>query len=396
MANQPYDDVCLLQSAPLDLAHASFEHAPVSLWLEDYSALKLLFTAWRTAGVSDLRAYFREDPTRVAACVAAIRVIAVNRHTLALFEAPNQATLIGNLDRVFRDDMLQGHIEELVQLWDDSPNFIGQSVNYTLGGKRLDIEIRGAILPDHADDWARVLVVIDDVTKREEARRVLAARTAYADGLFEHSPVSLWVEDFSIIKALLDDLRVRGISDFSVFTDVHPEFIDRCMAEIRVIDVNQRTLELFQAAGKDELLSRLGEMFRDEMQAPFREQLIDLWNGKLFQIREVVNYRLDGEMLNLLLQFSVLPGHENDWELVQVALTDITARKKAEAYLEYLGTHDVLTQLRNRTYYTDELARLQRRRQFPVTVLILDVNGLKTVNDELGHTAGDALLRRTG
>ncbi len=143
-------------------------------------------------------------------------------------------------------------------------------------------------------------------------------------------------------------------------------------------------------------MSRLGEMFRDEMQAPFREQLIDLWNGKLFQIREVVNYRLDGEMLNLLLQFSVLPGHENDWELVQVALTDITARKKAEAYLEYLGTHDVLTQLRNRTYYTDELARLQRRRQFPVTVLILDVNGLKTVNDELGHAAGDALLRRTG
>jgi diguanylate cyclase (GGDEF)-like protein len=124
--------------------------------------------------------------------------------------------------------------------------------------------------------------------------------------------------------------------------------------------------------------------------------LIDLWHGRLFQLREVVNYRLDGEILHLLMQFSVLPGHEGDWNLVQVALTDITARKKAEAYLEYLGTHDVLTQLHNRTFYTDELARLQRRRQSQVTVLMIDVNGLKNVNDELGHNAGDALLRRAG
>jgi diguanylate cyclase (GGDEF)-like protein len=79
-----------------------------------------------------------------------------------------------------------------------------------------------------------------------------------------------------------------------------------------------------------------------------------------------------------------------------VALTDITARKKAEAYLEYLGTHDVLTQLHNRTYYRDELARLQRRRLTQVTVLMIDVNGLKSINDQLGHNAGDAMLRRAG
>jgi diguanylate cyclase (GGDEF)-like protein len=181
-----------------------------------------------------------------------------------------------------------------------------------------------------------------------------------------------------------------------VFTDVHPEFIERCMQEIRVINVNRRTLELFQGESKEALLARLDEVFRDDMRGPFRDQLLDLWNGKLFQLREVINYRLDGETLHLLMQFSVLPGHEHDWKLVQVALTDITARKKAEAYLEYLGTHDVLTQLHNRTYYRDELARLQRRRLTQVTVLMIDVNGLKSINDQLGHNAGDAMLRRAG
>ena len=132
------------------------------------------------------------------------------------------------------------------------------------------------------------------------------------------------------------------------------------------------------------------------MEPHFREQLIDLWDGKLFQQREVVNYALDGTKLHLLLQFSVLPSHERDWSLVQVALTDITARKKAEAYLEYLGTHDVLTRTLNRSFYVDELNRLERKGPKPVTIIIADLNGLKTANDELGHGAGDALLRRAG
>jgi diguanylate cyclase (GGDEF)-like protein len=168
------------------------------------------------------------------------------------------------------------------------------------------------------------------------------------------------------------------------------------MSEIRVLDVNSRTLELFGAPDKDTLLRQLSDVFRDEMEPHFREQLIDLWEGKLFQQREVVNYALDGTKLHLLLQFSVLPGHERDWSQVQVALTDITARKKAEAYLEYLGTHDVLTRTTNRSFFVDELNRLERKGSQPVTVIVADLNALKTANDDLGHAAGDGLLRRAG
>jgi len=177
---------------------------------------------------------------------------------------------------------------------------------------------------------------------------------------------------------------------------VHPEFVVRCMQEIRVIDVNRRTLEMFRAPDKASLLAGIDQVFRDEMVPAFTEQLIDLWHGKLMQQREVVNYRLDGELINVLLQFSVLPGAEQDWSLVQVALIDITARKKAEAYLEYLGKHDVLTQLRNRAFFEDELNRLERKGPWPITVLAIDLNRLKQTNDQSGHAAGDALLRRAG
>lgn len=395
----PHSNASTLQGPNLDDQQDNarmFDLAPVSLWLEDYSGLKQLFGEWRAAGVTSLRAHLEANPEHVPACSEKIRVIKVNRKTLSLFEAESLTYLVDNLSRIFRADMLKAHIDELVQLWEGKLEFGSNTVNYTLSGKRLDIQLRGAILPGHEDDWDRVLVAIEDVTERETARRELAVSEAYARGLFEHSPVSLWVEDFSSVKQLLEDVKRQGIIDFRTFTDVHPEFVARCLSEIRVIDVNRHTLELFVAPDKETLFANLGDVFREEMQEHFREQLIDLWYGKIFQQREVVNYSLVGDEIHLHLQFSVLPGYEQDWSLVQVALTDITARKRAEAYLEYLGKHDVLTKLFNRSFYVDELNRLERKGPFPVTVVIIDLNGLKMANDQLGHAAGDALLRRAG
>ncbi len=373
-----------------------FDLAPVSLWLEDFSGLARLFAQWRAEGVSDLRTYLRADRARIAQCTRELKVLQVNRRTLELFGAPDAATLVVNLDKVFRDDMLEHHVEELVQLWNGARSYTSQTVNYTLDGRRLDVSLQVRVLPGHEQSWSRVLLSLEDVSAREQARQALQRSERYAQGLFEHSPVSLWVEDFSAVKRLVDEVRDQGIQDFRVFTDVHPEFVDRCMSEIRVVDVNKQTLTMFRAPDKTTLLRRLPDIFRDEMRRPFTEQLIDLWAGKLHQHRETVNYALDGEMLHVHLQFAVLPGHEQDWSLVQVSLTDITARKRAESYLEFLGKHDALTKLRNRSFFDDELNRLERKQVQPVALLVIDLNGLKQVNDERGHRAGDALLRRTG
>jgi len=239
-------------------------------------------------------------------------------------------------------------------------------------------------------------VSLEDITERVQALQRASQGERYAMQLFELSPVSLWVEDFSAIRQLMDELRQRGISDFATFIKVHPEFVTRCMQEIRVVDVNQQTLKMFGAASKAELLSQLPTVFRDEMQESFADQLTDLWQGKLVQQREVLNYALSGEPIHIHLQLAVHQDHEARWDLVQVSLVDITARKKAEAYLEYLGKHDVLTGLRNRAFFHEEMNRLSRKGPWPVSLLLLDLNGLKGLNDELGHAAGDAMLRRAG
>ena len=72
---------------------------------------------------------------------------------------------------------------------------------------------------------------------------------------------------------------------------------------------------------------------------------------------------------------------------------DITSRKEIEVTLRHDSTHDMLTGLYNRAFFDEELERLAHSRMFPMSVVMADINGLKTVNDTLGHEAGDNLIR---
>lgn len=71
---------------------------------------------------------------------------------------------------------------------------------------------------------------------------------------------------------------------------------------------------------------------------------------------------------------------------------DITKSKQKEEEILYLNYHDVLTGLYNRAFFDEELKRLDTERQLPLSVIIGDINGLKLINDALGHAEGDKLL----
>ena len=73
--------------------------------------------------------------------------------------------------------------------------------------------------------------------------------------------------------------------------------------------------------------------------------------------------------------------------------TEIDKTEMVERHLRHLSTHDVLTGLYNRTFFEEELARLGRSRQFPITLMVADVKDLKSVNDSYGRAAGDQLLQ---
>lgn len=72
---------------------------------------------------------------------------------------------------------------------------------------------------------------------------------------------------------------------------------------------------------------------------------------------------------------------------------DINERKLMEEKLKHMSLHDALTGLYNRTYFEEEMRRLEGNRYAPVGIVVCDVDGLKLVNDTLGHSKGDELLK---
>jgi diguanylate cyclase (GGDEF)-like protein/PAS domain S-box-containing protein len=80
-------------------------------------------------------------------------------------------------------------------------------------------------------------------------------------------------------------------------------------------------------------------------------------------------------------------------------IRDITERKRAEEELAYMATHDSLTGLPNRTLFSDRLTMgltQARRSKKNLVVMLLDLDYFKDVNDTLGHSTGDQLLRAVG
>lgn len=72
---------------------------------------------------------------------------------------------------------------------------------------------------------------------------------------------------------------------------------------------------------------------------------------------------------------------------------DFTEHKKTMEQLRYLSVHDALTGLYNRIYFDEEISRLSNERSLPVSVILCDVDGLKLLNDSMGHIHGDMLLK---
>jgi PAS domain S-box-containing protein len=148
--------------------------------------------------------------------------------------------------------------------------------------------------------------------------------------VFEHSPVSIWEEDFSEVKNLFDDLKKQGITNIETYFGQHPEVIFQCAGLIKIVDVNQSALLLHKAATKQELIANLANGFTTESFDTFRQELIWLWNGETEMATDAIVKTLEGNLRNVTVYVSVCPGYEESLSKILVSLVDITERKQAE------------------------------------------------------------------
>ncbi|MGB9662313.1 MAG: HD domain-containing phosphohydrolase [Moorellaceae bacterium] len=107
--------------------------------------------------------------------------------------------------------------------------------------------------------------------------------------------------------------------------------------------------------------------------------------------RRLVHRKKDGSRLELeanLFPINLEPGNN----LVCFMARDVTVQAAAERELKALSEKDPLTGLYNRRYLNERLEAMEREQVVPLTVVMLDIDGMKNINDTLGHEAGDRVL----
>ncbi len=77
-----------------------------------------------------------------------------------------------------------------------------------------------------------------------------------------------------------------------------------------------------------------------------------------------------------------------------IVISDISSLIERQKRITYLSYHDDLTGLYNRRYLMDALHRLDTSRNYPFTIMIMDINNLKAINDTYGHPVGDRQIRK--
>lgn len=210
----------------------------------------------------------------------------------------------------------------------------GQTVSYEAwapykeGGERY---ISATYIPriDERNNVLGFYALVNDITDKKQAEKSIEESSKKYLTIFESAEVSLWEEDFTGVKAAIDELKQRGIKNFRKYFHEHPEFVEKAMSLIRVLDVNEATIKMFEAKDKSELLGSLPKIFTSESVPAFIEELVAVAEGKTTMESEALLNTVKGNLIYALFTMK-LPLPDEKFDRVLFSLLNITERKKAE------------------------------------------------------------------
>lgn len=177
--------------------------------------------------------------------------------------------------------------------------------------------------------------------------------------------------------------------------DAVPEAIFYKDRESRFIGYNKKFGDFYASRGVKQILGKTDlEIYPDDKMANmFIQQDQEIMNNQETKYFEYNTYDRKGQKrIEENIKIPVIDEKGEAWGIVGLS-RDITERKQLERRLRYLSEIDILTGLYNRYSFEEKIKELSGQDHMPLGIIMGDINGLKLVNDTLGHLEGDKLIK---
>ncbi|HEY3381807.1 MAG TPA: PAS domain S-box protein [Vicinamibacterales bacterium] len=186
-------------------------------------------------------------------------------------------------------------------------------------------------LRDASGRAVRSVGMVHDITENRRVEQTLRESESRFRAIFEDSPIAIWEEDLSTVKARFDELRRSGVTDFRAHLDRNPDEASRLTASARVLDINQAAARVLGFENKDAAIRDIPRHVTAESLQAFKNGLIALAEGRTHFHDEVPLLTADGTTAVFDVTFAVQRGHEDTLSRALVSFVDITERRRAEA-----------------------------------------------------------------
>lgn len=184
----------------------------------------------------------------------------------------------------------------------------------------------------HNSDNTDFVLIIEDITARKNSERQILASEQQFKSLFDDSPIPLWLEDFSDVKKYLSSFDLIGKPELTVrdFFNNNPEIVDMCISKIKIVDFNQRCLELHKTQNKKELIDNFYNIFTKASLNACVEQLISICIGKTYFEMDSQIKTIDNTIKDVYVRWNIIRGAEESLNRVIITTQDITERKSIQ------------------------------------------------------------------
>ncbi|MFX0023234.1 MAG: PAS domain S-box protein, partial [Candidatus Hermodarchaeota archaeon] len=185
-----------------------------------------------------------------------------------------------------------------------------------------------------------IQVLIEKIEERKNAEETIKHSEAKYHSLFENTPIALTIQDYSEIKNHVYYLQSLGVTNFEKFFDENPEEALNLISKAKIVDLNKKTLEIYNAKNKEEYYRRMEKMSHNVSDGQLEDvlrynkmELLSLIQGERVFESEVKSKKFTGEPIHLYAKTSIVPEYEDKWSNVIISLLDITDKKFTEEKL---------------------------------------------------------------